>query len=204
MKKEFYFSILIISAIFAFIFDKKIMGFFVSIRNPFFDYIFLGFSLAGNIFIIFFFLTAVFLWKENKRRWIIPLWLSGIFAIIISFILKIIIQRSRPFENGFPALEILFYLMKNSFNSWDFSFPSMHAMFVFASVPILIKEFKKLKFIWIIFACAAAFSRSYFGVHYLSDIMFGAIIGYLIGMTLIYLEEKYEIGKKVIRKLKLE
>ena len=93
--------------------------------------------------------------------------------------------------------------MKDSFNTWNFSFPSFETMLVFAAVPLLNKEFRKFRYIWIIFACLVGFSRAYFGVHYLSDVMAGAIIGYLIGYSMVLLEEKYKIGLILMKKLKI-
>ncbi|VVB78483.1 Undecaprenyl-diphosphatase [uncultured archaeon] len=202
IKSALIIGILLILALLSFLFDNQIIKFVESQRSSFFDNIFLGFTLGSSMFIIFFFLTALFLWEENKKRWIIPLLLSGILSSIISFLIKIVIHRQRPFETGtVSVLVILFDFMKNSFNVWDFSFPSMHAMIVFSAVPILDKEFKKFKYIWILFAVLAAFSRVYFGVHYLSDVLFGAALGYLIGYIMVLIEEKYQFGKKIFRYL---
>jgi len=93
----------------------------------------------------------------------------------------------------------MFYFMKNSFNVWDFSFPSFHTAIVFCALPIIKKEFTKFWYFWLIFAILVSFSRVYFGVHYFSDILFGAFLGYLIGLLLIKLEEKYSFTKKLFK-----
>ena len=72
-------------------------------------------------------------------------------------------------------------LAENAHKVWDFSFPSFQAMMVFCAVPLLSKEFPKFKYVWVIFACLVAFSRVYLGVHFLSDVIAGALIGYMIG-----------------------
>ena len=74
-------------------------------------------------------------------------------------------------------------------------------MFVFSALPVLSKEFKKLKYAWLVFACLVAFSRVYFGLHYLSDVLGGAIIGYLIGWGIVIIEEEKGWGKKLMKKL---
>jgi len=66
---------------------------------------------------------------------------------------------------------------------------------VFSALPILNKKFNKLKYIWLVFACLVAFSRVYFGVHYMSDVLTGALVGYLIGLSAVWIEEKYGISK---------
>jgi undecaprenyl-diphosphatase len=123
---------------------------------------------------------------------------------LVSYVLKSWVHRLRPFQEGFVSvLAIVFNLMKDNFNTWNFSFPSFQAMLVFSALPLLNKQFKKFRYIWFIFACLVAFSRVYFGVHYLSDVMAGAIIGYLIGLIMVKVEEKYSIGQKVMKKLKI-
>ena len=62
-------------------------------------------------------------------------------------------------------------------------------MLVFSAVPLLNQEFKKFRYIWFVFACLVAFSRAYFGVHYVSDVMVGAVIGYLIGLSMVMIEK---------------
>lgn len=194
--------ILIILIALSIIFDVAIVKSIEDYRSSILDYVFLSVTFASNAFIIFFFLTTLFLWNENKRRWVIPLWLSAVFSVIISFLLKIIVQRQRPFESGIVSvLTILFNEIKTGLNSWNFSFPSFQAVLVFSAIPILDKEFKKFKYVWIIFAMLVAFSRVYFGVHYLSDVLTGALIGYGIGYLMVLLEEKYKLGKIVIQKI---
>jgi undecaprenyl-diphosphatase len=204
-KRKLLFTILIfvVLTIISFFFDKKIVLFISGIRNIFFDYILLSVTFLTNSFIILFFLTTLFLWKEHKRRWILPLWLSLGISSLASFLIKIIIQRPRPFQEGIVSiLTILFYFMKSGFSAWDFSFPSFHSILVFSALPVLNKEFKQLKYFWLIFALLVAFSRVYFGVHYLSDVLAGGIIGYLIGYFMVYLEEKYSYGLKFAKKIK--
>tara|TARA_Y100000310_G_C20652730_1_gene800336 strand:- start:543 stop:1172 length:630 start_codon:yes stop_codon:yes gene_type:complete len=193
---------LVLSGI-SFLYDFGIVKAISLMRTSFLDYIFLSVTFVSNAFIIFFFLTSLFLWKENKRRWIIPLWFSSLFAVVSAYLLKIVIARPRPFQKGIPVLQIAFHFMKDNFLTWNFSFPSFQAMLVFAALPILNREFKKFRYIWLIFACLVAFSRVYFGVHYLSDVLIGAVIGYLIGYLVVIVEEKHSIGLKIMRKLRI-
>jgi undecaprenyl-diphosphatase len=184
--------------------DVIIIKFIESLRNYYLDYILLSITFASNTFIVFFFLTSLFLWKEHKRRWIFPLWLTVFFSAIIGFFLKILVKRPRPFQEGIVSvLQIAFHFMKNNFNTWDFSFPSFQAILVFAALPLLNKEFRKFRYVWIIFACLVGFSRAYFGVHYLSDVLSGAIIGYLIGYSMVLIEEKYKIGLILMKRLRI-
>jgi len=206
MKKDVFIivlSLFIILTIVSFLYDSFIIRGVSALRNSPLDYMLLGFTFLSNVVIIFFFLTTLFLWGENKRRWILPLWMTFLLSTLFSYILKIIIQRPRPFQKGLvTVLQITFHFMRNNFNTWNFSFPSLQAVVVFAAMPILSKEFKKFRYIWLIFACLVAFSRVYFGAHYLSDVLAGGVIGYILGYFVVISEEKYHYGKKIIEKIK--
>ena len=91
-------------------------------------------------------------------------------------------------------------LASKSYEIWNFSFPSFQAMLVFCALPILSKEFPKIKWFWIVFACLVAFSRVYFGLHFLSDVIIGGILGYLIGMLVIKLENKKKFINRIFRR----
>ena len=191
--------VVILSVIVSLYFDSIIVKGFALTRNDFLDDFFLGITFASSGIIIFFVLTTLFLWKEHKRRWIIPLWITLGFSVVISFLLKILIQRQRPFQLG--IVNTISILQKSSHLIWNFSFPSFHAMFAFCAVPILSKEFPKFKYIWIIFASLVAISRVYFGLHFLSDILAGGIIGYLTGVLFMKLETENKFGEKIYRKI---
>lgn len=199
MEKRYWIAIFVF-LIFSFLLDKWIVKSFEIIRNPLFDPFFLGLAFAGNAFIIFFFLTTILLWKDKKRRLIIPLWLSFLISVLASFFIKIMVQRPRPFEVGIVSVNsFLFEFLKNNFNVWNFSFPSFQALLVFSALPILERSFKRFYYIWFIFACLVGISRVYLGAHYLSDAISGAVIGYLIGMLVLWIEDKYKFGYKSIK-----
>ena len=175
----------------SFYFDSQIVKAFSLIRNSILTDFFMGITFVSSILIVFLFLTLLFI-KENKRKWILPLWLSLFLSVVISFLLKVAIQRPRPYVAG--LVSIIGDLAKNSHLVWDFSFPSFQAMMVFAAVPFLSKEFPKLKYVWIVFACLVALSRVYLGVHFFSDVLVGGIIGYLIGFFAFrWWKEKFRI-----------
>ena len=193
------FSVSILSVFISFYFDSQIVQGISLIRNNFLNDFFLGLTFLSSEIIVFFFLTSLFLFNENKRRWIFPLWLTLFLSVVVGFILKISVQRMRPFEFG--IVETLPVLVKESFNVWNYSFPSFQSMLVFCAIPILIMEFKRLKYVWIIFAALVAFSRVYFGVHFLSDVIAGAILGYSIGLFIVNLEKEKKFGEKIYRRI---
>ena len=121
------------------------------------------------------------------------------FSAAISLILKVTVQRLRPFQLGIVSL--IPKLEEASYGIWNFSFPSFQSMLVFSAIPILSKQFPRLKNIWIAFAVLVAFSRLYFGVHFVSDVLIGAVIGYAIGIGIVRLEKENKWGKNIYNKI---
>ncbi len=191
--------LVLLAVIFSFYFDTVIVEGIGFLRNSVLDDFFLGLTMLSSSVIIFFFLTSLFLWQEHKRRWIIPLWVSLALSVAVSFIFKFAIQRQRPFQQGIVSL--LPVLEKASHSIWNFSFPSFHAMLVFCAVPILSRQFKKFKYIWVAFAVLIAFSRIYFGLHFMSDVIVGGVVGYVLGMIVVRLEKDYKFGEKIYGKV---
>ncbi len=198
-KKDLVILILFaIIGIVAFFYDLSIIKFIEIHRNVYLNYFFFSINFLNNVFIVFFFLAVLLLWSKRKR-WVPALIGSTLFSVIIAFIIKNIIKRPRPFTQGISMLISMDKII--NYISWDFSFPSFQAMLIFATVPIVNKEFKKFKYYWFAFAVLAAFSRLYLGVHYLSDIIVGSVIGYIIGWTMVRLEEKYKLGHTIDKKI---
>ena len=186
-------------ALVSFYFDSEIVKGVFSIRNALFNDFFMGITFVSSEIIIFFVLTSLFLWREHKRRFIFPIWITLGLSALVSFILKSSIQRLRPYQLG--LVPVLTVLEKVNHLSWNFSFPSFQAMLVFCAVPILSKEFPRLKYVWIVFASLVAFSRVYFGLHFLSDVIIGGLIGYLLGMIILKTEKDYKFGERIYKKV---
>jgi undecaprenyl-diphosphatase len=178
-----------------FFLDRTIVGGISLLRNNIADNFFLAVTYISSEIIIFAFITALFLWKDKKRRWILPLWITLGVSAITGFLLKATIQRARPFQLG--IISLLPQLQEASYELWNFSFPSNHAMLAFCAVPILSQEYPKLKKVWIALAVVIALSRIYLGLHFLSDVIAGGAIGYLIGAMLVHLEKEHKYGKRV-------
>jgi len=191
----FIWILVVFSLIISFYLDNLLVKYISFLRNVFLDNLFLGVTYLSSEIIIFVIVTALFLWRDNKRRWILPLWASLGVSSVVSFILKITIQRARPFQLGIVSL--LPSLQEASHNIWNFSFPSSHAAIAFCAIPILSEQYPKLKKVWIGIAVLIALSRVYFGLHFFSDVLVGGAIGYLIGTMIVRLEKEHKFGKNI-------
>lgn len=154
------------------IFDKALAVFFKSLQNSVLTPILSLFEPTLFILIFAVIMIAASL-KENKKNYALAIIYALIISGLISYGLKFIFMRARPFD----FIEYLPFT-----NLIDYSFPSSHCVAIFALLPVLWKEFKRLRYVWLFVAVIVALTRLYFGVHYLSDVILGSVIGYLIGI----------------------
>ena len=147
-----------------------------SLRHPLAIKIFNIITLLGESWtiIIFVLITSITLYTANKKWQIIGLWLTVGGSVGFTFLAKIFFDRPRPIS----ALII----------ETSPSFPSAHAAVAISFYGfILYLLFKKMNkkrdqilvaLFGLILIALIGFSRLYLGVHYLSDVL----IGYLVGL----------------------
>mgnify|MGYP001597438974 CR=1 FL=1 len=176
---------LAVAVFLSFYFDSQLVKLFSLIRTAVLTDFFMGITFVSSVLILFLFLTLLFI-RENKRKWILPLWLSIALSVIGSFLLKVSVQRARPYQ--IDLVTVVGDIASASHNIWNFSFPSFQAVLVFAALPFLGKEFPKFKYVWFVFAGLVALSRVYLGLHFVSDVLVGGLIGYGIGMLIVHKE----------------
>lgn len=156
------FVILILSIFF----DSEILNWISLIKNNFLNILMAIITSAAFLIIVYLF-YAYLLKKPNK---ILLLGLIGIVTYLLGFVLKLMVMRERP--------DIADFVLS------DYSFPSNHAMLLFSPLAMMNHEFPNLKWMFLIIALLVIFSRIYFGVHYLSDVIGGGLIGYGIGWAM--------------------
>jgi len=160
--------LMILALILLIIYDPLVLGLFGALRNSMLDKIML--YVAYSSIAVMIIVPSLFYLKKIKG--LVILWASFAAVWLSTVLIKIVIHRPRPFFNT-PAA-----LISTSYSSWDFSFPSNHATIAFAAIPFIPKRWK---IPWVIIASIIALSRVYFGLHYLSDVLAGAVIGFGIG-----------------------
>jgi len=98
---------------------------------------------------------------------------SGLVALILSLSLAAIIGRLRPFIAS-PDVNLLIPAPASFF-----SFPSSHASVAFAVAFALLYGDVTIGLVALLMACLVAFGRVATGVHYPSDAIAGALLGFI-------------------------
>jgi undecaprenyl-diphosphatase len=175
----------------SFFLDEPVARFFLLLQNPLLDIIMEWLSHELTLFIVLIVISCLFLYQERKTKFIPVLFVTFIAAFAISLLLKLTFMRLRPI--GFSQNSLSMFGL--SLLLPDYSFPSSHTTTAFSVLPVLDKEFRKLRGFWIVFAVLIAVSRIYLNQHHLSDIVAGIIIGYMIGHYILKIEHKHGIAK---------
>ena len=173
--------------------DIRIANLLAVFRSAKMIKLFLWITLLGKWQVILIFTVAaiviLYLWK--KKSYIFPLLLSIVGSEAFTVIGKFILHRARPNVAIYPE--------------YSFSFPSGHATIAVAFYGfvtyILIRNVKQWKskinafFIGFIFIVLIGFSRLYLGVHYVSDVWGGYLVGTIWLIIAISISE-YFLNKK--------
>ena len=150
-------------------------------QNYFFDW-FMPFMTELKNFVYVIPLLAIWiLWRE-KQRGILTLVFLGLTITITdqfsSHFLKDWVGRIRPCH----VLEQVRLVLTDCNTSY--SFPSSHAVNIFAAMYFLSQTLKRFAFPFFFIASLVAYSRVYIGIHYPLDNILGAGIGILIAWPL--------------------
>lgn len=154
------------------------------IHNPVFDAIMPILSELGSgwfVFVLTMAILIIFRKDEKMRRLSVLLFAGLTLTYYTVSLLKYWFSRPRPFEamSGVCVLA----------GADTASFPSGHSAVIFMAAALLSNSLGK-RFVFYTIACLVAFSRIYLGVHYLSDVIAGSVIGALAGYWLIKVSEK--------------
>jgi len=158
--------------------DKTLMIFLnKNISNSLFDIIMpiitsKDFLIIIGLILIFY--LVLFCGKRGRIAILVLIFAAGASDAICAQIIKPWIGRLRPSHEFIEFINLL--VSKGG----QLSFPSNHAANSFAFATVLSYFFDYRKNILFTTASIIAFSRVYVGVHYPLDIIFGAIIGYIL------------------------
>lgn len=185
-RKSTYIIIALLIFVACLFYDNQILKFVYELRNPFINKL-MAFKTNWGLFIISLGLL-IFSIAKKKYKIIALILLAVALSLETSYLLKKLTQIPRPFiveELNITALSA----------AYGFSFPSLHTTYSFALLPFLKKIFKSKIAITIVglLLLVIPISRVYLGVHYLSDVIAGAILGYTAAIFWSYMDEKYKI-----------
>jgi membrane-associated phospholipid phosphatase len=94
-------------------------------------------------------------------------------------VLKVVIRRERP-DVGAGQ-----YVFRDwgvhTFSSAGLSTPSSHTMVAFGAATMLARMYPRARWVFYAFACGCAATRVMSHAHFLSDVTFGALLGWAVG-----------------------
>ena len=152
-------------------------------HNIFFDYFFSFFSMKGGSILIWMAIIVLLIIFEEKinKKFILKYFLVAlVITSIVVFGLKNTVKRARP----------------TTVCEKDFSFPSGHAATAFAAATVLTFFDKKRRWFYYLVAVLIGYSRIYLGCHYFLDVITGALVGYIISQTLLFVPGTFPFRRK--------
>lgn len=121
----------------------------------------------------------------RNRRVIFRTAVAFVLAFCIADVLKVVVARPRPYAGNGG------WFFTTPADVWGF--PSKHAAVTF-SIATSLRHERILGIVAAVFAGLISFSRIYLGVHYLTDVLAGAVLGIVVSLAsdrlFDYLEKK--------------
>ena len=167
--------------------DDTVVKKIAHIHTPFLNRLMIIFTKLGNgAFIWWITLCFPFLLSKTTRTTGIYLTLAlGVTYVTGEIIIKHIIGRLRP-SSKLEDDELIIKRPK------DYSFPSGHTASSFTAFTVTLLRCHAYIFIPVLVVAAIiSFSRMYLRVHYLSDVICGAVLGVLSGSACVALFERF-------------
>ncbi len=162
--------------------DQQLLLFLNSNNSGFWDCVM--YAVTGKlIWVPLYLAILITLGRKYKRKFLVMI-LFIIVAVVLadrgSALIKNIFQRLRPCHD--PELQGLVHLVRGECGGL-YGFVSSHASnsFNVALLSLLLIKRRWFTFSIIIWAAVVGYSRIYLGVHYPGDVIFGSILGALIG-----------------------
>lgn len=142
-----------------------------------------GIFIARYLIFILGAIAVSWIWQNfeptDRLARIAEIFITTLLAWIITFAIEYVVNRPRPYNAlgikplSLPAIETP-------------SFPSAHATIAFAIAGLIFFYSSPLGIVLLIIAALVALSRVFVGVHYMTDVIAGAIIGFLVSWAVYF------------------
>lgn len=144
-----------------------------------------GFSLLGNAGLCWIALTLGMLCRKKTRKCGVTMAVALLLGLLVgNLVLKNLVARPRPYVTHADIQPLVT-------PGDEYSFPSGHTLSSFAAAYSLRYFYPQIGDFALVFAAIIGFSRLYLHVHYLSDVLGGAILGVLLATCAYQLVTKY-------------
>lgn len=136
-----------------------------------------------------FFVARSLRWRQ-AGSWLAVTGIAVLADGIVVNLMKLVVRRERPpiVSDGIDATG-----MAAITTGKCMSFPSGDTAAAFAIACVLMAYVPRLRFWVLLAACLVGLSRVYFGCHYFSDVVAGALVGTLVGAVVLALTRRRRI-----------
>ncbi|ETP73905.1 PAP2 superfamily protein [Lachnospiraceae bacterium JC7] len=156
------------------------------VRTAFLDSFFLTLTSIvgsyGQLFLITGILMTVF--KKTRKTGIALLLLYFGVLLFGQLLLKNLFSRPRPCQID-QTFALLIARPTSS------SFPSTHSSWAFGAATVVFLNYRKAGAVLFIFAALIAFSRLYLFMHFPTDVLFGILMGIILGIAAVKLSDRF-------------
>ena len=136
--------------------------------------------------------VILLIFKKTRTCGVALLFSLAISFLISQLVLKELVDRPRPFT-VIKGAELLIAIPHGS------SFPSAHTVTAFASAMSIFCFNKLYGSLALVLSTVIGFSRIYLGVHFVSDVVCGAVLGIVLGFILtrmLFFKKDSEVEQK--------
>lgn len=137
-------------------------------------------------------LVSLKLWLPSRRRAVVFIALTALAAGLITWLIKLLVDRPRP---DIELVQILEGTIGSGFPSGHIALATAIGGFIFCLAPRLVKTPAArglLRALLIVIILAVGVSRLYLGAHWASDVVGGLFLGGLLLYPAVVLYNKYD------------